>query len=102
LALPEPESVFHPYALDINVPRRQPIEHRAEGQTPACKAWPQAILRNQSLVRIVRTFLPFPDPPALGQEAELLMSVLRLEFCRRRLIPQQVPGGEFKVDRLEK
>jgi len=30
--------------------------------------------------------------------AKSLVSVLRLKFCRWWLIPQQISGGEFKVD----
>jgi hypothetical protein len=48
-----------------------------------------------------RNHTPSERPEAAAMMLEIsLVFVGRLKCCRRRLIPQQISGGEFKVDCL--
>jgi hypothetical protein len=48
---------------------------------------------------LLSPFIRDPDE-GIAVQVKSLVSVLRLKSCRRRLIPQQISGGEFKVDCL--
>jgi hypothetical protein len=62
--------------------------------------YPRAI----AVIGVLFLLSPFILAPDEGIAVQLksLVSVGRLKFCRRWLIPEQISGREFKVDRLQK